>query len=77
MAGGRVREVRGRGLLLALVVQGVAAGEVMRAARDRGVLVNAIGESVLRLAPPLTVTAAEADDAVARIGAALAAVPAL
>jgi acetylornithine/N-succinyldiaminopimelate aminotransferase len=76
-AGGRVREVRGRGLLLALVVQGVAAGEVMRAARDRGVLVNAIGESVLRLAPPLTVTSAEADDAVARIGAALAAAPAL
>jgi acetylornithine/N-succinyldiaminopimelate aminotransferase len=76
-AGGRVREVRGRGLLLALVVQGVAAAEVMRAARAGGVLVNAIGEDVLRLAPPLTLTAAEADDAVARIGAALAAAPAL
>ncbi len=73
-AGGRVREVRGRGMLLALVVKGIAAGDAMRTARDRGVLVNAIGDDVLRLAPPLTLTAAEADDAVARLGAALAAV---
>lgn len=76
-AGGRVREVRGRGMLLGIVVKGVAAGEVMRAARAQGVLVNAIGDGVLRLAPPLTLTTAEADDAVARIGAALAAAPAL
>jgi acetylornithine/N-succinyldiaminopimelate aminotransferase len=75
--GGRVEEVRGQGMLLALVVKGVAAGEVMQAARARGVLVNAIGDDVLRLAPPLTLTVAEADDAVARIGAALAAAPAL
>ncbi|HVO18103.1 MAG TPA: acetylornithine transaminase [Anaeromyxobacter sp.] len=75
--GGRLRAVRGRGMLLAVLVTGVAAAEVMRAARARGVLVNAIGEDVLRLAPPLTLTAAEADDAVARIGAALAAAPAL
>jgi acetylornithine/N-succinyldiaminopimelate aminotransferase len=76
-AGGQVREVRGRGMLLGLVVKGVAAGEVMRAARAQGVLVNAIGDEVLRLAPPLTLTAAEADDAVARIGRALAGAPAL
>jgi acetylornithine/N-succinyldiaminopimelate aminotransferase len=76
-SGGRVCEVRGRGMLLALRVKGVAAGEVMRAARSRGVLANAIGDDVLRLAPPLTLTAAEADDAVARLGAALAAAPSL
>ncbi len=76
-AGGRVREVRGRGMLLALVVKGVAAGEVMRAARAKGVLVNAIDDDVLRLAPPLTLTAAEIDDAVSRLGAALAAAPAV
>jgi len=76
-AGGRVRDVRGRGMLLALVVRGVAAGEVMRAARGQGVLLNAIGDDVLRLAPPLILTAAEADDAMARIGAALAGPPAL
>jgi acetylornithine/N-succinyldiaminopimelate aminotransferase len=64
-------------MLLALCVKGVAAGEVMRASRARGVLVNAIGDDVLRLAPPLILTAAEADDAVARLGAALADAPAL
>jgi acetylornithine/N-succinyldiaminopimelate aminotransferase len=76
-AGGRLVGVRGRGMLLALVVKGVEAAEVMRTARERGVLVNAIGRDALRLAPPLVLTAAEADDAVARLGAALAAAPAL
>jgi acetylornithine/N-succinyldiaminopimelate aminotransferase len=37
--------------------------------------VNAIGAEVIRLAPPLTLTATEADEAVARFGAALAAAP--
>jgi acetylornithine/N-succinyldiaminopimelate aminotransferase len=48
----------------------------MQGARERGLLVNAIGDDVLRLAPPLTLTAAEADEAVAVLGAALAAAPA-
>jgi acetylornithine/N-succinyldiaminopimelate aminotransferase len=74
--GGRVERVRGRGMLLAVVVRGVAAGEVMKGARDRGLLVNAIGDDVLRLAPPLTLSAAEADLAAERLGAALAAAPA-
>jgi acetylornithine/N-succinyldiaminopimelate aminotransferase len=55
------------------VLRGVAAGDVMKEARDRGLLVNAIGDDVLRLAPPLTLSAAEADLAVDRLGAALAA----
>jgi acetylornithine/N-succinyldiaminopimelate aminotransferase len=73
---GRVEQVRGRGMLLAVVLRGVAAGEVMKEARDRGLLVNAIGDDVLRLAPPLTLSAAEADLALERLGAALAAAPA-
>jgi acetylornithine/N-succinyldiaminopimelate aminotransferase len=75
-AGGRVAEVRGRGLLLGVVVQGVKATAVMEGARQRGLLVNAIGDDVLRLAPPLTITTAEADEAVDLLGAALAAAPA-
>ncbi len=74
-SGGRVKEVRGRGMLLGLVVKGVAAADVGREARARGVLANPIGDDVVRFAPPLTLTAAEADDALARIGAALAAAP--
>jgi len=75
-AGGRVAAIRGQGLLLGVVVQGVKAGAVMQGARERGLLVNAIGDDVLRLAPPLTLTTAEADEAVALLGAALAAAPA-
>ena len=74
--GGRVERVRGRGMLLGVVLRGVAAGEVMKGARDRGLLVNAIGDDVLRLAPPLTLTAAEAELAVERLAAAVAAAPA-
>jgi len=75
-AGGRVAGVRGRGLLLGVLVRGVKAGAVMQAARERGLLVNAIGDGVLRLAPALTLTTAEADEAAAILGAALAAAPA-
>ena len=75
-AGGRVRGVRGRGLLLGVLLQGVKAGEVMVAARQRGLLVNAIGDDVLRLAPPLVVSVDEADEAVHILGEALAAAPA-
>jgi acetylornithine/N-succinyldiaminopimelate aminotransferase len=75
-AGGRVRLVRGRGMLLGVVLQGVQAGAVMQLARERGLLVNAIGDDVIRMAPPLTLTAAEADEAVDRFAAALAAAPA-
>ena len=75
-AGGRVVEVRGRGLLLGVVVKGIDAGAVVGLARDGGLLCNAIGESVVRLAPALTLTDAEADEAVHKLGAAIAAAPA-
>ena len=72
---GRVARVRGRGMLLGVILDGVAAADVARLARERGLLVNPIGDDVIRVAPALTLTAAEADDAVARFAAALAAAP--
>jgi acetylornithine/N-succinyldiaminopimelate aminotransferase len=74
--GQRVAQVRGRGMLLGVVLSGVSAPEVGKLARERGLIVNPIGEDVVRVAPPLTLTPAEADEAVARFGAALAAAPA-
>jgi acetylornithine/N-succinyldiaminopimelate aminotransferase len=53
----------------------VNASEVGRRARDNGLLVNPIGEDVIRLAPALTLTTAEADEAAQRLGTALAAAP--
>jgi acetylornithine/N-succinyldiaminopimelate aminotransferase len=57
-----VREVRGRGLLLAAVLDR-EAGEVVDEARELGLLVLTAGPDVLRLLPPLVVTAPEADEA--------------
>jgi acetylornithine/N-succinyldiaminopimelate aminotransferase len=74
--GGRIAGVRGRGMLVGVLVRGVDAGEVVRIARDLGLLANAIGADVVRLAPALTLTASEADLAVDRLAAAIAAAPA-
>jgi len=73
---GRIAGVRGRGMLIGVLVRGVDAGEVVRVARDAGLLVNAIGTDVVRLAPALTLTPSEADLAVGRLAAAIAAAPA-
>ncbi len=57
-----VREVRGRGLLLAAVLDR-EAGEVVDEARELGLLVLTAGPDVLRLLPPLVVTEPEVDEA--------------
>ncbi|MFF3772506.1 acetylornithine transaminase [Streptomyces sp. NPDC002232] len=50
-----VREVRGAGLLLGVVLAEPVAARVQRAAQDAGFLVNAAGPDVVRLAPALNV----------------------
>ena len=57
-----VREVRGRGLLLAGLLDRDAA-PVVDECRARGLLVLTAGPDVLRLLPPLVVTEAEVDEA--------------
>jgi predicted acetylornithine/succinylornithine family transaminase len=69
-----VSDERGLGLLRALLLSEDAAGKVVAKARERGLLINAIGERVLRLAPPLTVSEAEVDEALSLLGSAIAAV---
>jgi acetylornithine/N-succinyldiaminopimelate aminotransferase len=73
---GRIAGVRGRGMLVGVLVRGVDAAEVVRVAREGGLLANAIGTDVVRLAPALTLTASEADLAVDRLAFAVAAAPA-
>jgi acetylornithine/N-succinyldiaminopimelate aminotransferase len=62
--------VRGRGLWLALSLNGPAAATVEAVARDAGFLVNAVQPDAVRLAPPLVLSLVEAD-------AFLAALPAI
>jgi predicted acetylornithine/succinylornithine family transaminase len=67
-----VVEVRGRGLMLAAELDPArsepATALVARALRDERLVLNATGPTTLRLLPPLTITDAELDDALARIG---------
>ena len=66
-----VLEVRGRGLLLAAVVDG-DAGAVVDACRERGLLALTAGADVLRLLPALVVTEAEVGEALGILADALA-----
>ncbi len=59
-----IREVRGAGLWRGLVLHEPLAPDVEAAARDRGLLVNAVRPDVVRLAPPLIVGAEDVDRAV-------------
>lgn len=67
-----VADVRGRGLLLAVeLAQGIDAKAVCAALLARGVVTNAVTASALRLAPPLTVSVDEIDEAVATLASVL------
>jgi acetylornithine/N-succinyldiaminopimelate aminotransferase len=66
-----VTEVRGRGLLIGAELDRPAA-EVVDECRQRGLLVCSAGEQVLRLTPPLTIGAAEVEQALGVLGEVLA-----
>jgi acetylornithine/succinyldiaminopimelate/putrescine aminotransferase len=64
--------VRGLGLLIAAqLADGIDAKAVAATALERGLVVNAVTPTALRLAPPLIVSDAEIDRAVAILGAVL------
>lgn len=67
-----VASVRGRGLMLGLVLDEPIAARAGRAALDRGVIVNAVGDSVIRLLPALIITEEEVDEAMDRLREAFA-----
>ena len=61
-----VVEVRGRGLMLGVVLERPVAKQVVSAGFKHGVIVNAPNDSVVRLTPPLVIEEAELDAAVNR-----------
>jgi acetylornithine/N-succinyldiaminopimelate aminotransferase len=67
-----VQLVRGRGLMLACELDVPAPEVVRRALLEQRIVVNATGPTTLRLLPPLTIGEADADEALARLNAALA-----
>lgn len=60
-----VKEARGLGLLVGTEFEAPIAKRVKAEAEKAGLLVNAIGDHVIRLAPPLVVAQHEVDEAVA------------
>jgi acetylornithine aminotransferase len=66
-----VAGTRGSGLWRAVALNGDRAAAVETAARQRGLLVNAVKPDAIRLAPPLILTEAEVDEAVPLLAAAL------
>ena len=71
-----VESVRGSGLLLAAELNeaglaGRTGGEVAAACAANGVLLNGVTKTALRLAPPITVSSGEIEEAIRKIDAAL------
>lgn len=67
-----VDHVRGRGLLLGVQLSdGLVAKDVYLKLLDAGLVVNAVNDTTIRLAPPITVSTSEMDEAIAMISAAL------
>jgi acetylornithine/N-succinyldiaminopimelate aminotransferase len=67
-----VREVRGRGLLLAAVLERPLAKAVVDLALARGLVLNAVAPDAIRLAPSLLVTDDEIEEACGILSACLA-----
>ncbi len=66
-----ITAVRGEGLLLAFDLSVDRASDVVRLGIEEGVLLNATGPNTIRLAPPLTLTGAEAEEALYKLERAL------
>lgn len=71
-----VKEVRGKGLLVAVEFNQVDASEIKRQAVSRHLLTTAIGASTIRMVPPLIITEAECDKAVEILRASIEAIQA-
>ena len=65
-----IREIRGTGLLIGAAMASEVAN-VITAAREKGLLILQAGPMVLRFLPPLNVTAAEVDEALALLAEAM------
>jgi acetylornithine aminotransferase len=63
-----VTGVRGQGLLLAAELDDAVAKDVTGRALAAGLVVNAVTENAVRLAPPLLVSSDEIEEALAILG---------
>jgi acetylornithine aminotransferase len=57
-----VKEVRGSGLLIGIVLDTDCAFEIVGIARENGLLLNAPAKNIIRIAPALTVSSAQVNE---------------
>lgn len=67
-----VKEVRGRGLMLGVVLEKPVAKRVVKLGLEHGVILNAPADDVIRLTPPLVISDEEIAQAVERLAATIA-----
>jgi predicted acetylornithine/succinylornithine family transaminase len=67
-----VAEVRGRGLMLSAQLKQPIARELMRKCLENGLVLNAVGEEILRFLPPLCISQSDVDEAIDKLEAARA-----
>jgi acetylornithine/succinyldiaminopimelate/putrescine aminotransferase len=67
-----ISEVRGKGLLAAMDFESEISPQVLTAANEAGILLNAPRPTTIRFMPPLTITKEEIDQGMERLGNALA-----
>ncbi len=60
---GKIADIRAVGLMIGVELREPVAKRVQRDALERGLILNAIGDTVLRLLPPLIITPADIDRA--------------
>ena len=66
MESAKVKEIRGKGLMIAVELNDKIEDLVSKCA-DQGLLVNVIKDQILRFLPPLTITQEEIQEAVAAL----------
>jgi predicted acetylornithine/succinylornithine family transaminase len=68
---GRIKEVRGLGLMIGVEFAQPEAKLLLKSLLDQGIVANAVGDTVLRFVPPLVVTTEDCDRVVAALKTAL------
>jgi len=70
---GKISEVRGLGLMLAVELEEAVAGRLVLECLERGYVLNNIGDRVLRFLPPLCISTKEVDGLLEVLGELLSA----
>lgn len=70
-ASGSIAEVRGCGLMIGVELKEAKGAAVVAACRERGLLINCVGDRTLRFVPPLIIQKSDVDEAVQILGNAI------